>query len=372
MTRISPKIGFVFMLAALQGCANFTHFNEETELAGGGSAMFVDAKQRVITYQRRPGSTATDPSVVCAEPSPDALSSIAAQAGGTFSKGDDLSAALNTSLAEGVGSIGLRTQSIQMMRDAMYRLCEGYQSGALPGLAFETLHRRLQSSMVAILAIEQLTGTVRAPAIVLGSTAAAANADTLVKITAQAEAAREAATAADDAVTQRTAEMATANTARAALDTQVKALTQDSAATPANKVANDAKIKDIQDKQIPLADAAVKKASDALANAVATAAQRKQLVARLEEARRAALVAGGSSSVAGSIEVVGSNQRDMAQVAESVQKIVEKTLELSYSRDLCTTLLTTSVAADVTRQPVINACLEFLKKSVEDDGVLLR
>jgi hypothetical protein len=85
---------------------------------------------------------------VCAEPSPDALSALATTVGLSLSNADrDYTA--NFALSEAGGSIGLRTQSIQLIRDSMYRLCEGYLSGALNEVAFETLHRRFQSSMVA-------------------------------------------------------------------------------------------------------------------------------------------------------------------------------------------------------------------------------
>lgn len=45
----------------------------------------------------------------------------------------------------------------------MYRNCEAYALGGASSIGLGTLQRRFQSTMVAILAIEQLTGAVRVP-----------------------------------------------------------------------------------------------------------------------------------------------------------------------------------------------------------------
>ena len=155
----------VMALIILQGCASMTHYNKSQPMNfrsyPGQVVTSLDAKQRVVlSNHTRDGIAA------CAEPSPDALSALAATQEGSFGNGS-VNAGLNASLQEQAASIGLRTQSIQLMRDAMYRLCEGYLSNSLDPMSFETLHRRFQNTMVAILAIEQLTGTVKASQITL-------------------------------------------------------------------------------------------------------------------------------------------------------------------------------------------------------------
>jgi hypothetical protein len=167
------RIGTSAAVAALLGgCgANFNaafHRFDTTQ----HESISIDAKQRVVVTGYRAAWRNKDEDgevteevdaqpVTCAEPSPDALSVLSA----TFGAGaQDDTAKLALKLAGGQNeagkSIGLRTQTIQILRDAMYRLCEGYQAGALSALGFERLQRRYQNAMLGLLAVEQLTGAV--------------------------------------------------------------------------------------------------------------------------------------------------------------------------------------------------------------------
>lgn len=65
---------------------------------------------------------------------------------------------------EGAAFVGLRTSTIQLLRDGMYRLCEAHLNGAIDGDTYNLQLRRYQRYMVALLAIEQLTGSQRSPA----------------------------------------------------------------------------------------------------------------------------------------------------------------------------------------------------------------
>ncbi|HZQ75030.1 MAG TPA: hypothetical protein VFB08_19110 [Burkholderiales bacterium] len=138
-------------------------------------SVSIDAKQRVVVAGVRNGWTDINPdtniktvidpqTVICAEPSPDALSVLGATFGGSASGSaqDAQQLALKLALAtnESGSNIGLRTQTITILRDAMFRLCEGYMDGALSANAFERLQRRYQNIMLALLSIEQLTGAV--------------------------------------------------------------------------------------------------------------------------------------------------------------------------------------------------------------------
>jgi hypothetical protein len=126
---------------------------------GGGSApagVFIDAEQRAVLSNKR---TDSDHRVVCAEPAPDALSAIAAQAGVSVS---DISNAVSAEggVSEAAANIGLRTQTIQTLRDGFYRVCEAYMNG-LSQEQYSIMLRRFQTNMIALLAIEQLTGSVK-------------------------------------------------------------------------------------------------------------------------------------------------------------------------------------------------------------------
>jgi len=149
---------------ALCSCAsigNLAAVNKKETLGSGfgGKApagVFIDAEQRAVLSNRR---TDKDMRVVCAEPAPDALSAIAAQAGVSVS---DISNAVSAEggVSEAAANIGLRTQTIQTLRDGFYRVCEAYMNG-LSEEQYSIMLRRFQTNMIALLAIEQLTGAVK-------------------------------------------------------------------------------------------------------------------------------------------------------------------------------------------------------------------
>lgn len=187
----------------LCGCANLNTVERRTVLPNGGKAVHLDAVQRV--------AVANNKGWVCAEPSPDAIQAYAASLGagiGTLSKD---AASVAQALSTSSGSIGLRTQSITLMRDALYRICELYFNGALPEEDVIQLLKRSQDLSLGVMAIEQLTGAVVAQQVVLNTsssaTAAAAINDTqkeLDKAKANEDAKKKAAdTAQSDLETQK-------------------------------------------------------------------------------------------------------------------------------------------------------------------------
>ena len=167
-------------LVLLGGCADWNTYNKaRTVETGKASVYFTDAKQRTVisSYNKLPGDT-TPIQRFCAEPSPDALSAMAANFGVNLTS-TDKSLGVQQSLAESAASIGLRTISIQTLRDIMYRECEAYINGGITSFGLETLQRRLQSTLVAVMAIEGLTGAVKAPAVALSGNASQLNAQAL-------------------------------------------------------------------------------------------------------------------------------------------------------------------------------------------------
>ena len=172
---------FVLLLApVLTGCSIFQSPAENVSIyrqhsgseKGGGTIIALDAKQRVI-MEKDVDDGDFQARMFCAEPSPDALSATSsafatsgalksgAQGGGQTALG------LAQTIIESAGSIGLRTQTIQLLRDAMFRLCEAYWNRAFDKEATIRMHRRFQVTMTGLLAIEQLTGVVQASPIIL-------------------------------------------------------------------------------------------------------------------------------------------------------------------------------------------------------------
>ena len=162
--RIVVLLGLVVLIA---GCGS------ETFDVSSGKSHLVEAKHRAILSVKRSvfgseGQPVLDDrgrpvaSVsVCAEPSPDALQSTALALGGKASA-KALEALLGASYvrSETQAYVGLRTQTIQLLRDAYFRLCEAFMNDGIDAIAYDVLQRRFQSQIVALLAVEQLTGAV--------------------------------------------------------------------------------------------------------------------------------------------------------------------------------------------------------------------
>ncbi len=108
---------------------------------------------------------------VCAEPAPDVFSAFA----NSFSFGGIFGATSNdvrgaNAFASTVSTIE-RTQTINLLRESFYRTCERYMSGAISRSEFSVLAARDHRSMIAVLAIEQLTGVVKPPSTIISGPA---------------------------------------------------------------------------------------------------------------------------------------------------------------------------------------------------------
>ena len=149
----------LFAAFSLAGCANLTSIDRTTSTKGA-KAIHLDAKQRIVM-------TKEDGKIFCAEPNPDALSAFASSFGGGAAVPNTASVSIATALSEGVGSIGLRTQSITLLRDSLFRVCEAGYNGHIGRVMTGQLHERFQDVTLALLAVEQLTGAVVAQQVLL-------------------------------------------------------------------------------------------------------------------------------------------------------------------------------------------------------------
>jgi len=272
---------------------------------------------------------------VCAEPSPDALTAITTSGSGKLGVKDKIDVAAAFSRAESAASIGLRTQSIQLMRDVLYRICEDYQSGALTPAGLETLQRRYQSSMVAILAIEQLTGVVRAPAVVLGGNGSTGSSD---KVAALADKAAAAHVAADHAK----ASADTAATDKGSADKALQAFLGDGGETDPAKMPADRKTKyDALKKTADDASSAVTAANSSLAQANRDAQTYDQAMSAIGAADTAASSTGTVASTA--VGPASADNQTSRAVVDAVKGIVDDTLQLGFLREVCATLFVAQI-----------------------------
>lgn len=142
-------------MALVTGCANFNTIDRTNTFdATTGKTIHLDVQQRLLIVNKI--------GKYCAEPSPDAMAAYAASLGLGASAPAKGSVSVSGGGQGSAASIGLRTQSITLMRDALYRMCEAYANGGIGDAQVVTLLNRSQDLTAVILAIEQLTGAVSA------------------------------------------------------------------------------------------------------------------------------------------------------------------------------------------------------------------
>ena len=161
--------GFSLILAACDGSTI-----HKTSSLGEMQTLSLDAKQRLVIVGTRRVKGEIPRQVVCAEPSPDALVAQAAvlSASGNYAgpKGSTNAAGnLGVGFQESAASIGLRTQSIQILRDGYYRLCEAYLNGAIATEEYQRVTLNLDTFINVALAIDGLGNAKSAPAVAIGT-----------------------------------------------------------------------------------------------------------------------------------------------------------------------------------------------------------
>lgn len=175
-------LGNVIVIAitslTLSGCiANMNSVRHKFKISDEKSQL-IDVKQRGIfissteekieegTGDKKITRTIRHP-IVCAEPSPDAMSAYAAEMAAKGGSEGKAYGELSAAMQESASFVGMRTASIQALRDYGYRICEAYMSGAINEVQYESLLRRYQKNLVVLFTIEQLSGVNRVPTIAL-------------------------------------------------------------------------------------------------------------------------------------------------------------------------------------------------------------
>lgn len=172
------------VLAAMliSGCAELASIYRSEDLPHeGGHLVSIDAKQRVVLSnpgKARANDTATSLLRFCAEPPPDVFTALAASLGAEASfrqsATPEAAAKLAATLSENAATIE-RTQTVNILRESMYRNCERYLSGAISEEEFIVQAARDQQLIVQVLAVEQITGVARAQSTALTTVAKAAS-----------------------------------------------------------------------------------------------------------------------------------------------------------------------------------------------------
>lgn len=153
MTALAALFSCAAVLAA--GCADSTIHNQSN--VGGVDTLSLDAKQRLVFVA--PRQAGRGERVTCTEPMPDALVARAAvlSANGNFSNGSiTAGGGASGGSSESAASIGFRNESIQMLRDGYYRLCEAHMYGALTKFQYQHMIMNADTFMAVISALQTL------------------------------------------------------------------------------------------------------------------------------------------------------------------------------------------------------------------------
>ncbi|QMW22838.1 hypothetical protein [Sandaracinobacteroides saxicola] len=145
----------------MSACANRHAVFRNNSFAAAPSIVTVDAKQRNIISNKIGNDLR-----ICAEAAPDVFSVLSSSGSFDANVTDAVRAKLGISIAESGATIE-RTQTINLLRESLYRTCERYLSGAINQDQMVVQAARDQRVMLGVLAIEQITRTVRPPSTVI-------------------------------------------------------------------------------------------------------------------------------------------------------------------------------------------------------------
>ncbi|WP_193753046.1 hypothetical protein [Sphingomonas endophytica] len=357
------RIGLLFVASlTIAGCSGTIH---NQSVIGGRDpvSLTVDARQRVLLSQYDPGvpvvpGAAKDPLFrrFCAEPSPDVFTVLGVGASGGASFTQDtkgVSAALQAALSSSeTGTTISRTQTINMLREMMFRTCERYLSGAISRADFPIIAARDQRVMVSILAIEQLTGAITPPAVAIsasGEGSTGMNATEMVKLLATKQ--EDLASAQGD-LDKANKTLSAADTAAATCDTLTA---KKAVGTPALTADETTKLKACDDGRLGVAK---------------TTAARDLAQAQYDDLVAASKKGLGVSSArsGGSVDFADSKARSEAviTVANTVENIVNNTFRQDETQLFCfRTLTDPAIAAAL--GPVQTQCLNYLTTKVATD-----
>jgi hypothetical protein len=319
----------VLAVTLLVGCANMATISRHSDLPGGGTAIHLDAAQRLVYSSN---------GVLCAEPTPDALQSLAASTSVGLSQPTEGAVSLANAFQANAASIGLHTQSITLMRDVLYRICEQSSNKMLVRGDVVQLLERSQDLTLGVLAIEQLTGAVVARQVLLtGETNASASAN-IANTQAQLDRAQKTE---DDKKAAAGKANDDKSAAHAALDKSNAAVAGAGKATPPVAQADLDKLTAQQKSDKAAADeadaAAKSAASDYATAQKATQAIRDNLNAAITAASAAAK---GSGSFAPDDSGRNNVNKDtIADIAKATLKIVKTITNKGHLLDTCMNLM---------------------------------
>ena len=331
-------------LVILSACANLNTIDRWTSLPtskdSSGRAVHLDIQQRLLLVNEF--------GRYCSEPSPDALAAYAAAIGvGSSDPTSATSAA--ASGQSSAASIGLRTQSITLMRDALFRMCEAFANDAVGPAQIAALLSRSQDLTAVILAVEQLTGAVAANQTTLVSSTGADAAVSLLASSELLDAAIKNEERAQKALEQAAKELSSAETERNAADhalTEARATRDGLPETTTDEARREA-IADVQFRQaerertqraVDAAQSRVDIRQRAYDNFQRT---RETIATKQDQAfAGASTVTGGNARFSEPVQRTELDKDATEAIASSVNSMVTEVLRKNYEVESCMAIIT--------------------------------
>lgn len=153
-------VPLVLATVAIAGCANFNSIFRKTDTKEGkAETILIDAKQRPITVNR---VTTPNQPITCIGRSADALSQAAASGNLKIDQSNGGGGEAGFAIAEQVSSIAFRTQVTEAQQEFLYYLCQFHANGALGTDDVSDNLRHFQNTMLAMVAIDDLSGAAKA------------------------------------------------------------------------------------------------------------------------------------------------------------------------------------------------------------------
>ena len=379
----------VAILLWLGACSANNNSIFRTYEVGDEKIGLIDAKQRAILSNKRKKTTRTDHRTTnvdttepesrktevveesttveepftrfCVEPSPDVFTVLSSSlsVSGAF-QSDATSQAVAANLATQISEAGAtisRTQTIQTLRELMYRTCERYLNGAISEEQFVTQAGRDHRIIVSILAIEQLTNAVRPTPVAITASSKADTADDLVVVHNQLAAAR----------VELKADKEAAASAKAAADAQQKTY-EDLKAKRERQLAGEAVPQGgsaVTEQDVADEKAKADKAAENAKTAAATANDSEVAVAALEELLRTpsqVRVSGETAVRLAAAQAVPSTVSD--QVATAIKDIVARNLKFDETQAVCLSVI--RGVPDDKKGKVEEFCIAYLDREKEE------
>ena len=329
-------------------------------------AVHLDIQQRLMVMNGL--------GVYCAEPSPDGLAAYAAAIGLSASNPANNAIAAAGNGGSNAASIGLRTQSITLMRDAMYRVCEAYANGQIGKAQVATLLGRSQDLTAVILAVEQLTGPIAAEQVALTTTTDAAASASLIAIADQLELAIRQVELSSKRLEEVTTEKAEVDNKISELNIEIPAketvlsnISQSDNPVEYARAQSELNVKKDELKKLETRSATLGEIIPLRAKAHESAIATKNEIEKKQETAFASANSGtsGSQNITSRASTTRLNDNSSTKITEAVKEIVLSVVQKPYISESCLSILTLSADETQGMDKIKESCNQLVEAEIK-------